>query len=123
MFGAYAAPSLMNQMGSQESVTVLLEGAVLVQDADAILRHRESLDEFDSSGNEKKRTSMEVDLLMDDTLSFKGLPDDFTNAVVVIDGERWSVERIVNGTETFQRIRVVRVEPRGRNRSGFYRGS
>lgn len=123
MFGAYAAPSLMTHMGSQASVTVMLGESVLVQDADAILRHRETLDEFDSMGNEKKRTSMEVDLLMDDSLSFKGLPDDFTNAVVIIDSERWAVERIMNGTETFQRIKIVRVEPRGRHRSNFYRTS
>jgi hypothetical protein len=121
MFGAFAAPSLMTYLGTRASVTIVLGDTTLVRNADAILRHVTTLDEYDSEGNELKRLNMEVDLLVDESVSYKGLAGEYNNAVAIIDGERWGVDRIGNKTETFQRLVLVRKEPRGRRRTGFYR--
>lgn len=123
MFGAYAVPSLMTHMGSPASVTVVLGDVTLVANADAIIRHQEGVDEFDQDGNELKRLTMEVDLLVNDSTTYKGLADEYTNAVVIVDGERWAIDQIGNKTSNFQRLRLIRKEPRGRRRTGFYRGA
>ena len=128
-FGAHAAPVLMNHMASNAAVTIVSGEATVVENAAAILRHQDVEDRFTQQGEEQKVLKMQVDLLIDDSLSFKGLADDYTNAKAIVFpdgdtvGEAWSIDRIDNKTETFQRLELIRKMPRGKYVSGRYRDS
>jgi len=120
LFGAHAAPALMNTMGTPTSVTIIAHETTVVQDADAIIRHVQGIDEITADGTEVKRLLMEIDLAVDDSLSWKGLASEWTNAVVIVEGERWSIDQIGNKTKTFHRLRLIRKVGRAKRRSGFY---
>ena len=124
-YSAYAAPALTNHFGSLDAVTVTSGDATIVNKATAILRRETVEDDFNARGEELKVYRREVDLLIDESLSFKGLATDLTNAKAIVyedgvNGEAWSVDRIDNKTATFQTILLARKLARNKSRKGLY---
>ena len=124
-YSAYAAPALTTHFGSADAITITSGDATIVEKATAMLGHIDVDDEFNERGEELKQLRMDVTVLIDDSLSFKGVPTELTNAKAIVyenglNGTAWSVDRVEHKTDTYQRLVLVRKLARNKSRKGLY---
>jgi len=121
-------PSLWHQFADEGTVTIELNGVVVLDEVDAILKPIEARDELTAHGVLTKRMTRTIDVLTD-VDSICGLKDDLTNATAIVsktagatgETETWAVESVGSQTPNMQRLELVAKRPRNRSRSGITR--